>query len=167
MGRGMASSLIRAGHEVTVYNRTRAKAEAPRGDGATVADSIADACRGDAVFTMLANDEAVENTVFGPGGIIESLGSGAIHISSSTISVDLSARLEAAHGEAGQRYVAAPVLGRPDRAAEGQLFVIAAGAPDALADARPLLDAVGQGTTTFGDKASNPTVNRQWDLPRL
>jgi 3-hydroxyisobutyrate dehydrogenase-like beta-hydroxyacid dehydrogenase len=158
MGRGMASSLIRAGHEVTVYNRTRAKAEAPRGDGATVADSIADACRGDAVFTMLANDEAVESTVFGPGGIIESLGSGAIHISSSTISVDLSARLEAAHGEAGQRYVAAPVLGRPDRAAEGQLFVIAAGAPDALADARPLLDAVGQGTTTFGDKASNANL---------
>ena len=158
MGQGMASSLLKAGHEVTVYNRTRAKAEALAGQGAKVADSISEACQGEAVFTMLADDEAVESTAFGPGGIIDSLGQGAIHISSSTISVDLSDKLEAAHRDAGQRYVAAPVLGRPDRAAEGQLFVIAAGAPDALADGKPLLDAVGQGTTTFGEKASNANL---------
>jgi 3-hydroxyisobutyrate dehydrogenase-like beta-hydroxyacid dehydrogenase len=158
MGHGMALSLMRAGHDVTVYNRTRAAAEALSGDGATVAASIADACKGDVVFTMLANDEAVEATAFGKGGIVDSLPKGAIHISSSTISVPLSDRLAAAHAKAGQRYVVGTVLGRPDRAAEGQLFVIAAGPPDALTDARPLLTAIGQGTTEFGDKPSNANL---------
>jgi 3-hydroxyisobutyrate dehydrogenase-like beta-hydroxyacid dehydrogenase len=158
MGSGMAASLLDAGHEVIVYNRTRGKAEPLAKSGAKVGNTIAEACAGDAVFTMLANDEAVESTVFGEGGILASLPRGAIHISSSTISVDLSAKLEAAHRDAGQRYVAAPVLGRPDRAAQGQLFVIAAGAPDALADAAQLLDAIGQGTTQFGEEASNANL---------
>src|SRR4051812_42030396 len=117
MGAGMASSLFKAGHEVTVYNRSRAKAEALAGAGAIVADTIAQACTGEAVFTMLANDQAVEEIVFGDGGILASLPKGAIHISSSTISVDLAARLEAAHSNAGQRFVSAPVLGRPNVAA--------------------------------------------------
>ena len=95
MGRGMALSLIRAGHDVTVYNRTRRAAESLAGDGAKVADDIADACRGDAVFTMLSNDEAVKSVVFDHGGVLDSLAPGAIHISSSTISVQLSERLSA------------------------------------------------------------------------
>lgn len=156
MGSGMAQSLIRNGHEVVAYNRTRAKAEAL--GGATVAASIAEACQADAVFTMLANDEAVEAVVFGEGGIAKSLPNGAIHISSSTISVALSERLAAAHSAAGQRYIVATVLGRPDRAAAGQLFVITAGQPDALKDVEPLLDAVGQGTTKFGDRPSNANL---------
>ena len=156
MGSGMAQSLMRAGHEFTAYNRARARAEALA--GATVADTVADACHGDAVFTMLADDAAVEAVAFAPGGIVDSLPKGAIHISSSTISVDLSDRLAEAHAKAGQRYVAATVLGRPDRAAQGQLFVIAAGAPDALKDVRPLLDAVGQGTTEFGDRPSQANL---------
>lgn len=156
MGSGMAARLVKAGHEVTAYNRTRAKAEEfASTHGAKVAGSIADACHGDAVFTMLANDEAVSDVVFGDSGMLASLPNRAIHISCSTISVDLSAKLEAAHSKAGQRYVAAPVLGRPDRAADGQLFIMAAGAPDAVAGAAPLLDAVGQRTIPFGDKASN------------
>jgi 3-hydroxyisobutyrate dehydrogenase-like beta-hydroxyacid dehydrogenase len=159
MGSGMAARLIKAGHQVAVYNRTRAKAEEfASADDAKVADSVADACRGDAVFTMLANDEAVSDVAFGDGGILASLPKGALHISCSTISVDLSAKLEAAHAKAGQRYVAAPVLGRPDRAAEGQLFIMAAGTPDAVTAAAPLLEAVGQRTIPFGDKASNANV---------
>ncbi len=159
MGSGMAARLVKAGHEVTVYNRTRAKAEEfASAHGAKVAGSITDACHGDAVFTMLANDEAVSDVVFGDSGILASLPRGAIHISSSTISVDLSAKLEATHAKAGQRYVAAPVLGRPDRAAEGQLFIMAAGAPAALAAVTPLLDAVGQRTVSFGDRASHANV---------
>jgi 3-hydroxyisobutyrate dehydrogenase-like beta-hydroxyacid dehydrogenase len=154
MGSGMASSLLKAGHQVTVYNRTPAKAEALAKAGATVAASIAEACAGDAVITMLANDQAAEEVVLGEGGILASLPKSAIHISSSTISVALSDRLAKAHRDAGQRYVSAPVLGRPNVAAEGQLFVIAAGAPDALADAAPLLDAIGQRTTIFGDRPS-------------
>jgi 3-hydroxyisobutyrate dehydrogenase-like beta-hydroxyacid dehydrogenase len=155
----MAARLIKAGHDVTVYNRTRAKAEDfASAHDARVAVSVADACRGDAVFTMLANDEAVSDVAFGDGGILASLPKGALHISCSTISVDLSAKLEAAHAKAGQRYVAAPVLGRPDRAAEGQLFIMAAGTPDAVTAAAPLLEAVGQRTIPFGDKASNANV---------
>ncbi|HKC04073.1 MAG TPA: NAD(P)-dependent oxidoreductase [Sphingomicrobium sp.] len=158
MGSGMAASLIRAGHEVTVYNRTRAKAEPLAALGAKVAASIADACGGQAVVTMLANDEAAESVTLGQGGIVDSLARGAIHISSSTISVDLSRRLEAAHRKAGQRYVAATVLGRPDRAAEGQLFVVAAGAPDAVAEVSPLLDSIGQRTVSFGERASDANL---------
>jgi 3-hydroxyisobutyrate dehydrogenase-like beta-hydroxyacid dehydrogenase len=154
MGSGMASRLLKDGHEVIAYNRTRAKAEELAAAGAQVANSVAEACAADVVFTMLANDEAVESVVFGEGGILASLARGAMHISSSTISVDLSERLTDAHAKAGQRYVAATVLGRPDRAAAGQLTVIAAGASDALAQAQPLLDAIGQSTTAFGDRPS-------------
>jgi 3-hydroxyisobutyrate dehydrogenase-like beta-hydroxyacid dehydrogenase len=158
MGRGMALSLIRAGHQVTVYNRTRAAAEALAGNGAEVVDTIADACRGEAVFTMLSNDQAVEAVAFGPGGILDGLPAGGTHVSSSTISVDLSERLEKAHRSKGQRYVSAPVLGRPDRAEAGELFVVAAGARNAIDHCRPLFDAVGQRTIEFGDQASTANL---------
>src|SRR5258708_31535312 len=98
MGAGMAANLLKARHEVTVYNRRQAKAEALVREGAKEAATIADACHGDAVFTMLANDDAVQAVVFGEHGILDSLPAGAIHISSSTISVDLAERLVAAHG---------------------------------------------------------------------
>lgn len=158
MGRGMALSLLSAGHEVTLYNRTRAKAEALADQGATVVDSIADACGAEAVFTMLSDDRAVQEVAFGNAGIVDSLAHGAVHISSSTISVELSQRLADAHASNGQRYVSAPVLGRPDRAAEGQLFVLAAGDPGAIRDVAPLLGAIGQRTIAFGDKASNANL---------
>ena len=87
---------------------------------------------GEAVITMLADDHAVENVVYGDQGMLANLGKGAIHVSSSTISVSLSERLTAAHAEAGQRFVAAPVFGRPEAAADGKLFVVAAGEPEAV-----------------------------------
>lgn len=152
MGRGMALTLLNAGLEVTLYNRTRAKAEALAGNGATVAGTVAEACGGNVVITMLADDPAVESVAFGPDGILANLAPGAIHVSSSTISVDLSQRLEGEHAKVGQRYVSAPVLGRPDRAAEGQLFVVAAGAQDAIEQLQPLFDVIGQGTIVVGDE---------------
>src|SRR5258705_4901444 len=110
MGAGMAANLLKAGHDVTVYNRTRPKVEALVAQGAKAAASVSDAGSGDAVITMLANDEAVESVVFDDGGIIDSLLAAAIHISSSTVSVALSERLAAAPAEAGQRFVAeAPI----------------------------------------------------------
>lgn len=154
MGAGMAARLLQAGHELVVYNRSRAKAEPLAAKGAVIADSVARACAGAAVFTMLSNDEAVEGVVFGDGGVLASLAKGAIHISCSTISVALSDRLAAAHRDAGQRYVAATVLGKPDVAEAGKLFVIAAGEPDTVAEVAPLLDAIGQKTTNFGERAS-------------
>src|SRR4030088_1141362 len=106
MGAGMAASLLKFGHDVTVYNRTRPKTEGLVVHGAKAAASVSDACRGDAVITMLANDDAVESVVFSDGGIIGSLLADTIHVSSSTISVALSERLEAAHAKTGQRFVA-------------------------------------------------------------
>lgn len=146
MGRGMALSLIRCGHDVAVYNRTRSKAEALTADGAIVAETVADACGGEVVVTMLADDRALEAVAFGPNGIVSSLKKGTVHVSSSTISVDLSRRLEREHAAAGQAFVSAPVLGRPDRAAEGQLFVVAGGEPDSIEQMQPLFDAIGQRT---------------------
>ncbi|HEV7854952.1 MAG TPA: NAD(P)-binding domain-containing protein, partial [Mycobacterium sp.] len=90
MGAAMAANLVKAGHDVTVYNRSRAKVDPLVAEGARPADSVADACRGDVVITMLANDDAVEAVTFGDGGILASLGRGATHVSSSTISVPLS-----------------------------------------------------------------------------
>ena len=127
MGTAMARNLLKAGHEVTVYNRTPDKARALAAQGARVATRVADACRGAAVISMLANDEAVHSVVFEAGGVLESAGRGALHISMSTISVGLSAQLATAHAAAGQRFVAAPVFGRPEAAAAAQLFIVAAG----------------------------------------
>jgi 3-hydroxyisobutyrate dehydrogenase-like beta-hydroxyacid dehydrogenase len=152
MGAGMAASLLKAGHELSVYNRTRTKADKLVAQGAKAVASVSDACRSDAVITMLANDDAVESIVFGGDGIIDSLPVGATHISSSTISVALSERLAAAHAKAGQRFIAAPVFGRPDVAAEGKLFVVAGGAPVAIEAAASLFAAIGQKTFVVSDR---------------
>jgi 3-hydroxyisobutyrate dehydrogenase-like beta-hydroxyacid dehydrogenase len=114
MGAGMALNLLKAGHRVAVYNRTPAKAEALTAQGARPASSIAEVCQGDAIVTMLANDEAVESLVSGPGGVIASLRHGALHVSSSTISIELAERLTEEHAKKGHRFVAAPVFGRPE-----------------------------------------------------
>ena len=157
MGSGMAASLLKGGHAVTVYNRTEEKLVPLVSQGAKAAKSLADACRGDAVFTMLANDDAVESVVYGDKGLLAHLAKGAIHISSSTISVDLSERLAGDHAAAGQRFIAAPVFGRPDVAAAGKLYVITAGEPGAIAAANPLFDAIGQRTFNVSEtpKAAN------------
>jgi 3-hydroxyisobutyrate dehydrogenase-like beta-hydroxyacid dehydrogenase len=151
MGAAMAANLVKAGHEVTVYNRTPSKASALAALGAKVAPNVAEACRGDVVMTMLANDQAVEDVVFGDGGVVETLAPGAIHISSSTISVALAERLTLAHRELGSRFVSAPVFGRPDVAAAGQLAIVAAGPAGAINDTAPLLDAVGRKTSVVSE----------------
>jgi 3-hydroxyisobutyrate dehydrogenase-like beta-hydroxyacid dehydrogenase len=151
MGAGMAANLLKAGHDVTVYNRTPTKAETLIAQGAKAAANVAQACQGDAVITMLANDDAVESVALGDGGMIASLPAGALHISSSTISVALSETLAATHADAGQRFVSAPVFGRPEAAAAGQLFVIAAGERTAIDAAAPLFDAIGQKTFIVSD----------------
>ena len=158
MGAAMAGSLLKAGHEVTVYNRTPAKVAALAAQGAKVAASVADACRGDAVMTMLANDQAVEEVVLGDRGVLASLPAGAIHISSSTISVDLAERLTAVHDSYGGGFVSAPVFGRPDVAAAGQLMVIAAGASSAVDDASPLLDAIGRRTFVVSETPASANL---------
>jgi 3-hydroxyisobutyrate dehydrogenase-like beta-hydroxyacid dehydrogenase len=152
MGFGMAASLLRAGHDVTAYNRTPCKTDDLVKKGAVAAKSISEACTGDAVITMLANDAAVENVVYEDRGVLASLRNGAVHISSSTISVALCERLAADHATAGQRFLAAPVFGRPDVAAAGQLAVVAGGNRGTIVEVIPLLDAIGRRTFVMSDQ---------------
>lgn len=159
MGQGMAKNLIAAGHELAVYNRSREKAEPFRGQGARVADTPADAARGaEVVFTMLSDDPAVEGVVFGDGGLLGGLAKGATHVSASTVSVAFSDRLAEAHAKAGQRYVSAPVFGRPDAAAAKQLWVLAAGPKADVERCRPLFEALGRGMTVLGERPSQANV---------
>jgi 3-hydroxyisobutyrate dehydrogenase-like beta-hydroxyacid dehydrogenase len=147
MGSGMARNLLRGGHQVTVHNRSRKKAEALVGAGARVADSPADACRmAEAVVTMLADDQAVEQVVFGENGIAAALPSRAIHVSCSTIGIPLAKRLAAVHLERGQGYVSAPVFGRPEAAESKTLLVVAAGSEQMTERCRPVFDAIGRKT---------------------
>ncbi len=152
MGAGMAARLCQAGHDVTVYNRTKARMQPLLALGAKPADSIADACSADVVFTMLADDVAVSETVFGPGGIAASLQAGAIHVSCSTISVALSGQMAAVHAQEGQGYLSAPVFGRPDAAAAGKLFIVAAGKQAVIERVQPMFDALGQRTFVVADQ---------------
>jgi 3-hydroxyisobutyrate dehydrogenase-like beta-hydroxyacid dehydrogenase len=158
MGTGMAKSLLRAGHRVTVFNRTQSRAEALRADGATVAGSIADACHTGIVTTMVADDAALESQVFGAGGILASLPRGGIHISCSTIGVALSDRLTAAHTAAGQEFISCPVFGRPDAAEAGRLAVVAAGPADAVSRCKPLFESLGPKVLILGEKPSLANV---------
>ena len=151
MGSGMVRSLLRAGHQVSVYNRTHAKADALAKDGAHPAASIAEVCLGsEAVFTMLNDDSAVENVVFGERGLAASLAGNTAHISASTISTAMVRRLAAEHSRRAQDFVSAPVFGRPDVAEAGKLLVVAGGPPAIVDRLRPLFEAVGRQTFVAG-----------------
>jgi 3-hydroxyisobutyrate dehydrogenase-like beta-hydroxyacid dehydrogenase len=159
MGSGMAKNLIKAGHTLTVFNRTKSRTEEFRQLGAKVGNTPGEAASGvEVVFTMLADDHAVESVVFGPGNILESLPAGAVHASMSTISVALSRRLAAAHGEMKQHYISTPVFGRPDAALAAKLVIVAAGPADQIERCRPLLEAVGQKTFVAGQEAQAANV---------
>ena len=159
MGGHMARRVVRAGHDVKVWNRTRSKAEALQAEGGKVAESPGEAAReAEAVITMLSDDHAVESAVLQSGGVLESLPKGASHISMSTISVEMSKNLAAEHGKRGHRYIAAPVFGRPDAAEAGKLFVVVAGEPSAVEHAKPLLEALSQRIFVIGDKPEMATV---------
>jgi 3-hydroxyisobutyrate dehydrogenase-like beta-hydroxyacid dehydrogenase len=154
MGAGMARNLLRAGHEVAVFNRSPGKTAALAAEGARVAQSPADACAGAAsVMTMLADDAAVEAVVFGPAGILAAGSPGSIHISHSTISTAMARRLAAEHAGRGQGYVSAPVFGRPDAAEAKKLIVVAAGPAELVERCRPWFDAIGRQTTVVGAEA--------------
>ena len=153
MGSGMAHNLLRAGHELVVYNRSREKAEALAAQGARVADSpLASAREAEAVVTMLADDHAVEDVVFGDKGILAGLRGGCIHISSSTISTALARRLTAVHSGREQGYLSVPVFGRPDAAEAKKLVVVPAGPAEVIERCRPIFDAIGRATFVAGSE---------------
>lgn len=151
MGLPMARRLIQAGHILTVWNRTAEVAEPLVHAGAILAGTAAEAVRGqEIVFSVLFDDAAHEQVLLGEGGAIAAMDAGALHIACSTISVGLAEKLTEEHGRRGQQYVAAPVFGRPNVAAEGRLWIVAAGAEDAVAKARPVLEPLSRGITVIG-----------------
>ncbi len=151
MGAGMARNLLRAGHRLAVYNRTREKADALAAEGARVCSSPSQAVLGcEAVFTMLADDHSVEDAVFGNDGLISALGRGAVHIASTTMSTALARNLEQEHSRRGQQFLSAPVFGRPDAAEAKKLLVVTAGPEDVVARCQSLFDAIGRQTFVAG-----------------
>jgi len=158
MGAGMAGNLVRAGHDVTVYNRTPAKTQDLVAKGARAARELADACHGDAVITMLSDDAAVEAVVFGDNGLLASLGDTTVHVSMSTVSLKLVDRLTESHAKASRRFITAPVFGRPSAAAEAKLFIFAGGEPDVIDSCKPLFEAMGQKTVRAGDDPKDASL---------
>jgi 3-hydroxyisobutyrate dehydrogenase-like beta-hydroxyacid dehydrogenase len=154
MGSAMAANLLKAGHEVTVFNRSPDKSPPLLELGAHPAARIAEACQGEAVITMLADDTAVSQVALASDGVIANLPKGAIHISMSTISVALSKQLARAHAGAAQRFLAAPVFGRPDVAGAAKLFIVPAGDPAAVAACQPLFAAMGRPLPSIGTDPS-------------
>lgn len=156
MGAPMASRLLAAGHELMVWNRTRARAEALVAQGAVLAQTAAEAARqAEVTLTMLFDDAANEEVLFGHdgvGGVLDALAPGALHVSLSTISVALSERLTAEHARRGIAFVAAPVFGRPNVAEEGRLWIVAAGADEPVRRALPLLDSLSRGISVVGSE---------------
>jgi len=151
MGRAMSARLLRGGFDLTVWNRTGSRADELVAHGAKRAHTIADVAAAEVVITMVADDSALEKPLF-DGGLLEAMSHGAIHVSMSTISVALAKRLTSVHAERNAVFVSAPVFGRPDAAAAGMLFVVAAGPAAALDTCQPLFHAIGQRTFRFGDK---------------
>jgi 3-hydroxyisobutyrate dehydrogenase-like beta-hydroxyacid dehydrogenase len=152
MGSGIAASLLRAGHRVRVWNRSPDKAKPLVDQGAAAVAHAAEAFAGDAVITMLADDRAVRETVL-DAGLIEDAPETLIHLSCSTLSMDLAIELEQRHARAGLGYVSSPVFGRPSVAEQGQLNVLAAGDPAVIARVRPVLDAFAKQVWPLGEAA--------------
>lgn len=151
MGHAMARRLLAAGHDLIVWNRTPDRLGELLALGASRADSIAHAASlGAPVITMLSDDDALAQVARGPGGLIESLPTGGLHIAMGTHRSDTIRGLTAAHTQVGQVLVAAPVLGRPTAVAAGQLGIIAAGPRDGISQAQPLFDAIGRRTFAAG-----------------
>ena len=143
MGRAMARRLIEASHDIAVFNRTAAKAAELVQAGARSASSLAHAARhGDAVFTMLADDAALDDVAGRTGGLLETLPKGGIHICSGTHGIGVIRKLKAAHAARGQILVTAPMLGRPEMVASGEAGVVIAGPSEALRRCAPLFDAI-------------------------
>jgi 3-hydroxyisobutyrate dehydrogenase-like beta-hydroxyacid dehydrogenase len=156
MGSAIATNLVnKSGHAITVWNRTAAKAESLVAAGAKLAKTPREAGAGKSiVFSMLADESALHAALSGDDGLLAGLPKGALHVSLSTIAVATADHVAALHHERGQRYVSAPVFGRPDAAAAGRLFIAAAGAAADLDEAEPVLAAIGQKVFRIGEKPS-------------
>ncbi|WP_128544121.1 NAD(P)-dependent oxidoreductase [Larkinella soli] len=159
MGRAMSGNLLKSHHTVTLFNRSRSKAEDLLAAGARWADTPAEAAsEADVVFTMVSDDSALEEVTLGDPGLLNALPEGGIHVSCSTISPDTSRRLAAEHELKKTAYVACPVFGKPEVAEAGRLWLCQSGNPAAKERIRPLLDLIGQGVFDFGEDVGAANV---------
>lgn len=165
MGLPMVRTLLHAGHSLTLYNRTTQRAKTLQPEGGRVVYTPAAAARtADVLITMVTDDEALEQVMFGThepdedDGALAALPPRAIHISMSTIGVAMSRRLAQAHADAGQGYVAAPVFGRPEVAAQGELGIVVAGPADQVECCSPVFQALGKEIVTLGNEAWEANV---------
>jgi 3-hydroxyisobutyrate dehydrogenase-like beta-hydroxyacid dehydrogenase len=154
MGSAMAANLAKAGHAVRAWNRSADAGKAV--DGVTAMGSPDEVFLAEAVFTMLSDDTTIRSVLLEPG-VLGRARTGVVHVVTSTISVALAGELAAAHAAAGIGYVSAPVLGRPDVARQGQLNILAAGQPTAVAGVRPLLNVLGRKVGTSASYRPAPT----------
>jgi hypothetical protein len=159
MGQAIAGRVLGGGHDLVVHNRTREKAADLEAAGARVADDVAGACEArEVVMTMVADDSALREVTLGEGGLRDSLAAGAIHMVMGTHGVAVVREIAAAHREAGQVLVAAPVLGRPDVAAAGKLGIVAAGPDEAVEFCAPLFEVIGRRTFRAGEVQESATA---------
>ena len=166
MGKPMAARLLQAGYEVTIYNRNPAPADELARQGARKAVTPADAAAGAAIaITMLADDAAAREVLgldakpaINGRGLLAGLREGGVHISMSTLGLDCIREMAQAHARHRQGFIAAPVFGRPEAAAAGKLWVLAAGAAKDLEICRPVLRAFGQGVLEVGDDPAAANV---------
>src|ERR1700744_2520015 len=159
MGTPMALRLLAAGHELSVWNRTEGRTKPAIHEGAIAAATPAEAELGaDAVITMLFDDAAEEEVLFGANGLMDAMSPGGLHIVCSAISVALSERLTKEHAQRGIDFVAAPVFGRPAVAEQGKLWIVVAGAAKAVARARHVLEPMARGISVVGaePRAAHP-----------
>jgi 3-hydroxyisobutyrate dehydrogenase-like beta-hydroxyacid dehydrogenase len=157
MGKAMAANLVKAGHTVRAWNRSRGPVEELVAQGARAAANAREAFAGDAVISMLADDDAVR-TVIVDERLVEQAPRGVIHVNMATISVQFAQELAALHRSHGVAYVAAPVFGRTDVAAAGKLNIVVAGEAPAIDRVQPLFDAIGQKTWRFGEEPHRANV---------
>jgi 3-hydroxyisobutyrate dehydrogenase-like beta-hydroxyacid dehydrogenase len=159
MGEPIAANLLKAGHALRVFNRTTSKAAALTSQGATVVRAAREVAQpGGIVFTMLADDAAVEGFCFERDSFVDRLGKGGVHASLSTISPATARRLSEHHAKAGVAYLAAPVFGRPPAAAAKQLWVCVAGGAEAKRRVQGALAAISRGMSDFGEEPGAANV---------
>jgi len=159
MGSGMAGRILSAGHELAIFDAVAAQMASLVSAGARAASSVAELCVDrDVVITMLVEDATVIDVALGPSGLCDSLSTEAIHLVMGTHGVATVRALEVRHHARGQHLVAAPVLGRPDLAAAGQLGIVAAGAEPAMGRVQPLLNVMGRHTFLAGSKPESATA---------
>lgn len=155
MGSAMVKRLLKSGFEVSVWNRTASAADPLVQEGAIKLDSAAEAFGKDITVSILANDTAVQAVV--TEEVLKN-NPNAVHVNMASVSVDAARAIEKLHRDAGVRYLAAPVMGRPNVAEAGQLNILAGGAESVIKDAAPALDAIGKKTWHVSEEAAGATL---------